>query len=62
MNATQQIIDILTACGCKPAATVDGNGNAAVKVNAPFAVSVTTLFDADAAEFEYMEGMKKWKK
>ena len=59
MNATQNIIDILTACGCKPAATTDGRGKTAVKVNAPYAVSVTTLFDADAAEFEYMEGMKK---
>jgi hypothetical protein len=59
MNATQNIIDILSACGCKPVATVDNNGNAAIKINAPFTVSVTTLFDADAAEFEYMEGMKK---
>lgn len=59
MNATKQIIDILTACGCKPAATTDGRGNVVVKVNAPYAVSVATLFDADAAEFEYMEGMKK---
>lgn len=35
MNATRNIVDILTACGCKPAATVDGTGNAVVKVNAP---------------------------
>lgn len=32
MNATTQIIDILTACGCKPSTTRDGRG---VKVNAP---------------------------
>lgn len=59
MNATQNIIDILSACGCKPAATVDNNGNSTIKVNAPYIVSVTTLFDADAAEFEYMEDLKK---
>lgn len=35
MNATKQIMDILTACGCKPAATVDQDGNAIIKVNAP---------------------------
>jgi hypothetical protein len=35
MNATKQITEILTACGCKPAATVDDNGNAVIKVNAP---------------------------
>jgi hypothetical protein len=57
MNATRNIVDILSACGCKPAATVDSNGNAAIKINAPF--TVNTLFDSDAAEFEYMEEMKK---
>jgi hypothetical protein len=35
MTATKQITDILSACGCKPAATVDNNGNAVIKVNAP---------------------------
>ena len=35
MNATNQIINILSACGCKPAATVDRDGNAIIKVNAP---------------------------
>ena len=35
MNATQNIIDILTACGCKPAAIVNGNGETLIKVNAP---------------------------
>lgn len=54
MNATKQIMDILTACGCKPAATVDNNGNAVIKVNAP-ALEITTLFDSDAAEWEYMQ-------
>lgn len=59
MNATTQIINILTACGCKPAATTDKSGAAVIKVNAPYVVEVNELFDADAAEFEYMEGMKK---
>lgn len=54
MNATKQIIDILTACGCKPAATVDRNGNATINVNAP-ALDFTTLFDSDVAENEYMK-------
>ncbi len=35
MNATKQIMHILSACGYKPAATVDQDGNAAIKVNAP---------------------------
>lgn len=35
MNATKQIINILSACGCKPAATVGKNGNTVIKVNAP---------------------------
>lgn len=35
MNATENIIDILTACGCKPAATVNKNGETVIKVNAP---------------------------
>jgi hypothetical protein len=34
-QATKAITDILTACGCKPAATVDGDGNTIIKVNAP---------------------------
>lgn len=34
MNATKNIIDILTACGCKPAATVNKNGETVIKVNA----------------------------
>lgn len=59
MNATTQIIDILTACGCKPAAIVDRDGNTAIKVNAPFIIDAPTLFDSDAAEFAYMEEMKK---
>lgn len=54
MNATKNIIDILSACGCKPAATVDNDGNAVIKVNAPV-IECTTLFDADAAEWEYMQ-------
>jgi hypothetical protein len=54
MNATKQIMDILSACGCKPAATVDQDGNAIIKVNAP-ALEITTLFDPDAAEWEYMQ-------
>lgn len=35
MNAAKNIMDILSACGCKPAATVDQDGNATIKVNAP---------------------------
>lgn len=35
MNAIQNIMDILTACGCKPAATVNGSGETIIKVNAP---------------------------
>jgi hypothetical protein len=34
-RATKQIIDILSACGCKPAATVKANGETIIKVNAP---------------------------
>lgn len=37
MNATKQIMDILSACGCKPAAAVDNNGSATIIVNAPAA-------------------------
>jgi hypothetical protein len=59
MNATTQIINILTACGCKPAATTDKSGAAVIKVNAPYIIDVNTLFDTDAAELEYMEDMKK---
>lgn len=59
MNATTQVINILTACGCKPAATTDKSGAAVIKINAPYVIDVTTLFDADAAELEYMEDMKK---
>lgn len=58
MNATKQIIDILTACGCKPAATVDQDGNATIKVNAPTIAAPVTLFDSDAAEWEYMNDRK----
>lgn len=35
MNAAKQIIDILSACGCKPAAAVNKNGETVIKVNAP---------------------------
>lgn len=31
------ITDILTACGCDPAAVVDNDGNTIIKVNAPAA-------------------------
>lgn len=55
MNATTQIIDILTACGCKPAAM----GNGTIKINAPFVVEVNEIFDADAAEYEYIKGDAK---
>ena len=58
MNATKQIIDILSACGCKPAATIDDNGNATIKVNAP-ALEYNTLFDSDAAEWEYIQEHNK---
>lgn len=59
MNATTQIINILTACGCKPAATTEKSGAAVIKVNAPYVIDVDTLFDADAAECEYMEDIKQ---
>ena len=52
MNAAKNIMDILSACGCKPAATVDQDGNAVIKVNAP-ALDFTTLFDSDLVEYEY---------
>lgn len=55
MNATQNIIDILTACGCKPAATIDKNGDQIIQVNAPFVVSVDTLCDSDLIEYEYTQ-------
>lgn len=58
MNATKQIIDILSACGCAPTIEKDNNGNDLIKVNAP-RVEYTTLFDSDAAENEYIEDMKK---
>lgn len=54
MNATNQIMNILTACGCKPAATVDSKGNATIKINAP-AVTINTLFDSELAEYEYIQ-------
>ena len=31
----KQITDILSACGCKPAAQVNANGDIIIKVNAP---------------------------
>lgn len=56
MNAKIQIIDILTACGCKSAT----NGKNAVKVNAPYIVEVNEIFDTDAEEYEYIkENAKK---
>ena len=54
MNATKNIIDILKACGCAPTVTTDGRGNDQIKVNAP-TVNYTTLFDSDAAEWEYTQ-------
>lgn len=53
MNATKQITAILTACGCTPTVTTDGRGNDQIKVNAPAIDYNTTLFDSDAAEWEY---------
>lgn len=53
MNSTKQIIDILTACGCTPTVTTDERGNDQIKVNAPTIDYNTTLFDSDAAEWEY---------
>ena len=35
MNAAKQITNILTACGCKPAAVVSTSGKTIIKVNAP---------------------------
>ena len=54
MNATKQITAILTACGCAPTVTTDERGNDQIKVNAP-TVNYTTLFDSDAAEWEYTQ-------
>ena len=34
-QSTKAITDILSACGCKPAAMTDGNGDTIIKVNAP---------------------------
>ena len=34
-QSIKAITDILTACGCKPAAAIDANGDAIIKVNAP---------------------------
>ena len=34
-TATTAIMDILSACGCNPAAMTDGNGDTIIKVNAP---------------------------
>jgi hypothetical protein len=34
-KSTTEIINILTACGCKPTATTTKNGNVKIKVNAP---------------------------
>lgn len=59
MDAIKNIMDTLTACGCKPAATVDKNGDTIIKVNAPAIVSIPTLFDSDAAEYEYITEVKK---
>lgn len=35
MRATTEIINILIACGCKPSAGTDKNGNAVIRINAP---------------------------
>lgn len=55
MDTTKQIIDILTACGCKPTVKTDNNGNDQIKINAPQIDYTTTLFDSDAAEWEYTQ-------
>ena len=34
-QAIKAITDVLSACGCNPAATIDANGDAIIKVNAP---------------------------
>jgi hypothetical protein len=59
MNAIKNIMDILSACGCSPAATTDKNGNTFIKVNAPIIEPVTTLFDTDRAEYDFMEDRKQ---
>lgn len=35
MDAIKQITDILSACGCKPAAITNADGETIIKVNAP---------------------------
>jgi hypothetical protein len=35
MRATTEIINILTACGCKPSAHTAKNGNTVIRINAP---------------------------
>ncbi len=58
MNTTDQIVNILSACGCKPAATVNKNGNTTIKINAP-AVSINTLFDSELAEYDYIQETRR---
>lgn len=59
MNATKNIMDILSACGCKPAAIVDNDGNTFIKVNAPTVETVTTLFDSDLEEYIFTEDKRQ---
>ena len=59
MNATKNIIEILTACGCTPTVTTDDNGNDRIKVNAPTIDDNTTLFDSDAEEWEHTRDREK---
>ena len=56
-QSIKAITDILTACGCKPAATVDGDGNAVIKVNAPIAPakSPDTIGDFDDPWIAFFE-------
>ena len=51
-QSIKAITDILSACGCKPAATVNTNGDAIIKINAP---AVNDLPDFTSPETFFCE-------
>lgn len=54
-QATKAITDILTACGCKPAATVNQDGDIIIKVNAPTVTRSDDLPDFTSAAAFFCE-------
>lgn len=54
-QATKAITDILTACGCKPAATVNKDGDVIIKVNAPTGTRSDDLPDFTSPECFFCE-------